>query len=221
MRDFRRYLVATTLLLSVLPAASACSSGGGGGSPASPPPTSGAVNLSQANAMLLTGAEVGAGFTAKADTAPETPLPCQAAGTLPLRQQVPPATYAARLLVDSTGNSAIKESLYSYRDPQRAARLMQLAVDGLSCRTGKLYSTTDPSASAPITISGSQDVTSELSVDGARTWTFAAQGLKGQLVVVRKGGLIITLTFETTTTTAATSLPDADAITKRAVAKVD
>jgi hypothetical protein len=57
-------------------------------------------------------------------------------------------------------------------------------------------------------------------VDGARTWTFAAQGLKGQLVVVRKGGLIITLTFETTTT-AATSPPDADAITKRAVAKVD
>jgi hypothetical protein len=177
----------------------------------------GGFTQTQAQAALLTPAQVGAGFVIAQAEADTDPLPCDPQGSAPLDVRVPPAA-EAKAEYDHGSDVALEEDVLGYADVATADRAYAAGMAGFSCTSGTLYN--DDGTTSPVTISDQTDAGSALGVENATAWTIMTSQLEGGIVIAQFGARVVALTFVATSSADTGSLPDSETISKAAIAKV-
>ncbi len=145
--------------------------------------------VSAVNAILLTPAELGKGFTKRTYTPPDPKdtsarLPC---GQVNTAAQFPNALRTGTEIVK--GNSVqFDEAVSVYLDTKTATSAFAAAVAGVSCNNGKIGTT-------PVTVISARDVTAEVGGDQARAWKLGLGPDSVVLVGVRTGLISVGFTF--------------------------
>lgn len=219
-------------MVAALTLLSACSGSGNGSnqpgtassgaSSSSTPSPSGSATLTakrgpltqaQAQAALLTAAEVGSGLRSTAVATTPQPFPCtpQAA---PPDVTVPPKATAKAAFSNGSQDTAVTEQIASYADEATAVKALRLAEKGLDCSTGTVTGQT-------VQLKGPLDVTTSFTtkVDAAGVWAVNGKGAKQSIILVKMGRRVLALSFGAATGADESSL-DATGIVNRALAKV-
>jgi hypothetical protein len=174
----------------------------------------GGLTQDEAQAAMLAASDLGAGFTAgqftKAD--PTTPEPCGQPST---QSQVPPAYEVGSEA--SNGGLEFNEDYTDYADAATASHAYDLAIQGVSCTDGAIV---DSSTTLPITLSGNQDVTSQVGGDQAEEISVKSTQFEGVLIGVKAGTGLVTFEFLDAIGTDTSTAPDPVAIAKQAMAKI-
>jgi len=225
----RRRAAGISLVVSALLVAGCSSSTTGGGATSSsstsssvPAPSSSSaaetITQAEAQAALLTPAEVGAKFAQAAYTPQDQQAPCGAGGPA-LEDAVPQTLRVGATIVSVTLKASFSEELFAYPDADHAAKALAFLEKGVTCKSGKL-----PLASGgllPVTIGAVQDVTAQLrparkavavQVDSSITKIVLAAAQLGRLMVV--------FTFAAFKSTPDSALPNPIGLAAKAVTKV-
>jgi hypothetical protein len=176
----------------------------------------GSLTQSQAEAALLTPAEVGTGFTLGQADSTKEPLPCAPKGSAPLETQVPPQVDADNEY-DQGQNVGFEEELLVYSDATTAAKAYTLGVAGFHCTSGVIYN--DDGSTTPVTITASQDDTATLGVDGATEWGIKTSTLQGGVFAIQFGSRLLVCTFVAATSVDTSTLPDVATVVEDALKK--
>lgn len=170
----------------------------------------------QAQAALLTPAEVGPGFTAGTWTAsdPKQPTPC---GTPSVDSTLPPQLQVGTVIGLASTQQALQEEIALYTAEEEATEAFQTGSTGLTCTTGTVTFT--DGSTAPIAITPAVDVTSDVGGDEATAWQLRGGGIQGVLVAVRLSGIVVTFQF-TAPDTAGDLQPDPLTVAKAGMDKI-
>lgn len=212
----------TPAATTTLPAGGAgAGSGATGTSPATTPagaphrPSQVAVGLTQAQAeaALLTRAEVGAGLAPTAPNEQTQPFPCTPE-TPPLDQVVPAPVHAAVSFTDPANSFEVTERIDNYASAATAQRALSLTERGLGCNSGSL-------GSIPVTIGAPADLSKNLTttVDKSEAWEITASSARQSYIVTKIDTQLVTLIFGETSNAAGQNV-DAAGIVQKAIAKV-
>jgi hypothetical protein len=146
----------------------------------------------QAQAALLTPAEIGPGFTAGTWMAsdPKQPTPC---GTPSADATVPPQVQVGAVSGLARTNQALQQEIGLYNDEDEAGQAFQAGSAGLTCTTGTVTFT--DGTQAPIAITPGVDVTKDVGGDRATAWQLRGGGIQGVLVAVQLSSIVVTFQF--------------------------
>ena len=114
--------------------------------------------------------------------------------------------------IDNPGNKK-SEGTYSLC----RSHAYDLAIQGVSCTDGAIV---DSSTTLPITLSGNQDVTSQVGGDQAEEISVKSTQFEGVLIGVKAGTGLVTFEFLDAIGTDTSTAPDPVAIAKQAMAKI-
>lgn len=200
----------TSSTTSGVPAGSAAPSGASSGSAAG---ASSGLTQAQAQAALLTRAEIGNGLVPTAPYDATQPFPCTP-GKAPLTQTLPAPVHAVVSYADAADDFEVTERIDNYADPARTQRALTLTENGLACTTGSL-------GSIPVTIGAPSDLSRHLTtdVDLSRAWEITGAGAAQSYIVTKIDTELVTLIFGETGE-ATTQSVDAAGIVQKAIAKV-
>lgn len=172
----------------------------------------------QANAALLTAADLGTGFSAGTYTKTNTSPPCAAAGSPSFRQATSPAVDAGATFDHATPEASLDEVIFVYPDAATAQAAFDTGKTGFACKTGTVYYTDGTKGS--VTITGPTDVSTDVGGDSAVAYQLANADVQSTQVVALVGQAIVTLSFGAASGADTTSLPNPVAVAKAAVAKI-
>lgn len=183
-------------------------------SPATSAATSGGLTEAQAQAALLTAAEVGGGFAATTSDNTDNPLPCTP-NDPPLSQQFPPAVKVQADLAGLAGNALFSEEIETYADSSTVAQVIAAGEQGLGCSTATVSGTA-------VTIDGPTDLSSaaKVPVDKAEAWTLTSSALNASLIIVQMHSVLVVYSFGAVPGTDTSKLPDSEKILDGGLAKV-
>lgn len=228
----RRFVIGVAMATAGVLGATACASSTGGhpvatgGSRGFPGPSTsssqapmgGGLTDQQAQAALLTAAEVGGGFKAQPSDNTSTPLPCDQQAP-PLDQQFQPSAKAKTDLVSPDGQAYLSEEVIGYGSTATADQALAAGEKGLSCRTATVKVNGKP---IQYRIDPVEDVTSRVgvTVDKALLWTVHTSVVTIQLVATKIGAQLVVLSFAASPKADTSKLPDQGKILKDALTKV-
>jgi hypothetical protein len=202
------------------PAGSAASTAGFPSSSAAAPSSSATsgetVTQAEANAALLTPADVGTAFTAAQFSPSSDPLPCTPSDP-PLEQQFDSTLQAGTAMATKTGDVGLSEEMRVYADPDTATQVLQAAVQGLDCKSGKLNLTGTPET---VTFSAEQDVTSDVGADSATAVQATSAKYGIVLVGAKIGRLVVLFSFLSDKSADTSKLPSPITIAKTGITKI-
>jgi hypothetical protein len=180
--------------------------------------TTGADVQAQAQAALLTAADLPAGFTDLEWTDSNDPPPCAAAGTESVDDQLPPQLVVGSLAQNDAIPAVFLQEIRLYSSEAEAANSVGLGTAGLDCPVGTVANsdgtTTDLNIAAP------QDVSADVGVDSATAWAVTSDQFVGTLVAVQLGAAVVTFQFETTPEADTTALGDPLDAVKAGIQKI-
>jgi hypothetical protein len=177
-------------------------------------PSSGGLTEAQAQAALLTAAEVGSGFVQTQTNDIDTPLPCKPDDP-PLSHQFPPA---AKVDVDfggAGGKALFSEEIETFDDAGTIAQVIAAGEKGLGCKTATVSGT-------KIAIEGPTDLTSDISVpvDKAEAWVVTSTALHASLVIVAMNTQLVVFSFTGDPSVDDSQLPDPPTLITTGLRKV-
>lgn len=178
--------------------------------------TSSTPTVAELAAHLLAPADIGAGFAAGTWKHETSPLPCTPKVPDPDITD-PPVRIAGTVLQKSDGSLALQEEVHLYADEAEANKVAGLLVKGLACPQE-----TDTSGAKPttFTITGPQDLTSELGVDDAAGWELKSDQATIDLVVARHQNGIAVFEFIGAPGADTSGLPSPVALARKGVDKL-
>jgi hypothetical protein len=172
---------------------------------------------------------VSATATATPQTPTDNPLPCAAAGSASLNQQVPATVRAGVDIVDEKLNAAVSEEYRIFPDISTAVHAQSTAKDGLACAKGVLR--TAGQADVPITLSGPDDITDQVKQDTkligvpvGTAFTFFGQTADGAQYVFAAAQIdrtLLLMTFVAGSIADESNLPDPVSILQKAIEKAN
>lgn len=171
--------------------------------------------------LLITAADVGAGFQETPYTPSKDPEPCTPKSRGTLDQQVPPQQSVGRDLVRTAAPQALfEEQIKVYADTITASKALAMAKAGLGCTKGVTYN--GDGSTSPVAISGPRDVTGALptGVDEAYDWGLQSSAAQGEAVAARIGDVLVLIQFAAVVNFDPSKLPPTGPIVARAVQKV-
>jgi hypothetical protein len=175
--------------------------------------TSSELSQAQLQQRLLTAKDIGTTFSAGTFTVNgSSPTPC---GQPNLNVQVPPTIDIGSQAIDKTSSAFFQEELSVYKDAATAAKALDLGKQGFSCTQG----TTSNGQS--FTFSPLRDVSSELGERAAFALDYQIGADSGELIAVLQGAHLVSFQFEAPTAADKSTLPDALAIAKQGLVKLD
>lgn len=171
------------------------------------------MNRVDAQAALLTQAEVGSGLQPAKNDATRTPLPCTPKDP-PLDARLPPRVQVQATFLDAAGELSFTEEIDNYGDGATVAKALALGEKGLACTKGTIRR-------LQVAIQGPFDLSKSVTatVDKVEAWSITSAAAKQSIVVAKIGVHLVALRFGATTG-ADTSAEDAAGITQRALQKV-
>jgi hypothetical protein len=184
----------------------------------SSPAPKGVLTEQQAQAALLSAAEVGGGFKAAPADSTSTPLPCDQ-NAPPLDQQFQPAAKAKADLVAPDGQAYLSEEIIGYDSAATAAQALAAGEKGLSCRTATIQVNGKP---VRYQIQPVQDVTKQVgvTVDKALLWIVHTDVVDIQLIATKIGAQLAVLSFAASPKADTSKLPDSNKLLTAALAKL-
>ncbi len=187
------------------------------GFPSSPAATGG-LTEAQAQAALLTAAEIGPGFTATAPATEDTPLPCTPNAPT-LAQRFPPQVKVQSGFAAAAGAVQFAEEIETFADEATVRRALSAGAKGLSCGTATI---TSGSTSVEVTIDGPTDLTDQLiaQVDQCALWSLSSSVIDATLIVAQIGRHLIVLSFGSAPSVDTSTLPKIETVTNDALQKV-
>jgi hypothetical protein len=202
------------------PAGSAASSAGFPSSSAAAPSSSAAggetVTQAEANAALLTPADLGSGFVAAQFSPGSDPLPCTP-NDPPLGQQFDSTLQAGTAMTTQSQDVGLSEELRVYADPDTAAQVFDAAKHGLDCKSGKLDLT---GTAETVTFSDEQDVTADVGAESAVAVQATSAKYRIVLVGCKLGRLVVLFSFLGDKGADTSKLPSPIVIAQKGVAKI-
>lgn len=186
------------------------------------PTASGGLTDQQAQAALLTAAQVGGGFKAQPANSASTPLPCDQHAP-PLDQQFQPSGKARTDLVAPDGQAYVSEEVIGYDSAATADKSLAAGEKGLSCRTATIKVSGHP---VVYQIDPVRDVTKYVTttlsvpVDKALDWTVHTSDVDFELVATKMGAQLVVLTFGASKKADTSKLPSENTIVGAALRKV-
>jgi hypothetical protein len=211
-RPAARIAVAGALVGCALGSIAACASSGGTPAPTSPSPPAG-LTTAQAQAALLTVAEIGNGLQVSDLQPQEYPLPCTP-NAKPLSKIIAPAAHATATWSDATDSIEVTETINNYGDDATVQHALDLTEAGMRCRSGQV-------GSIPVTIGKPQDLSHNIkaAVDGIEAWAVSSSASHQTVILAKIDTQLITLVFGELPGTPKNAL-DAVTIVQDAMAKV-
>lgn len=195
---------ATSASIPTTPAPSGSS--GPTGFPSSPSSSvaSGGLTAAQAQAALLTAAEVGGGFSQTQTDDTDTPLPCTPSDP-PLDQRFPPTVKVQSDFAGLGGKALFSEEIESYADDSTVEQVVSAGEQGLSCAAGKI-------SGVQVKIQGPTDLSSvvQVPVDKAEAWQLTSPDVNAALILVRMGTALAIFSFAADPSVDTTQLPDSE-----------
>ena len=188
-RPALRILAAGAVLACTVTSAVACTSSGSPAPPSSPSPTFDGLTTSQAQAALLTQAEVGNGLSVSDMKPHNYPLPCTPTAK-PLSKLVPPVAHASQTWSDKTDSIEITQTIDNYGDEKTAQHALDLTEAGMSCDSGEI-------GSVPVTIGKPQDLSKNIkaAVDSIQAWALSASTSHETVIVAKINTQLVTMVF--------------------------
>jgi hypothetical protein len=172
------------------------------------------VTKAQADAMLLTLQDVGAGFSTAQFQPSQDPLPC-APNDPPLEQQIPSTLEVGTAFIRK--GAAFGEDLRFYPDAATATSVLTKAVNGLNCPSGKLNLTGTPET---VNFGKIHDVTSAVGADKAAAVEGRTSRYDIALVGCQVGREAVLFSFLRTKSTPTSTLPNPITLVSTAVQKI-
>jgi hypothetical protein len=184
-----RILTAGAALACTLAGAAACTSSG---PPAPQTPTGGThqgLTTAQAQAALLTDAEIGNGLSTSDLTPPDYPLPCTP-NAKPLSKLVPPVAHATHTWSDKTDSIEITETINNYGDDATVEHALNLTEAGMSCDSGQI-------GSVAVSIGKPQDLSKNIkaAVDGIEAWAVTSSTSHETVILAKIDTQLVTMVF--------------------------
>jgi hypothetical protein len=201
------------------PGGSAASTAGFPSSTAATPSSSAsgeAVTQAEANAALLTPADLGTGFTAAQFSPSSDPLPCTPSDP-PLEQQFDSTIQAGTAMTTQSNDVGLSEELRVYADPDTAAQVLDAAKKGLDCKSGKLNLTGTPET---VTFEDEQDVTSDVGAESAVAVQATSAKYGIVLVGAKLGRLVVLFSFLSDKSADTSKLPNPITIAQKGITKI-
>jgi hypothetical protein len=187
-RPALRILAAGAALACALPGAAACTSSG----PPTPQTSTGkyqGLTTQQAQAALLTVAEVGNKLSISDLNPPDFPHPCTP-DAKPLSKLVPPVAHATQTWGDDTDSIEITETIDNYGDDATVGRALRLTEAGMSCHSGEI-------GSVSVTVGKPQDLSKNVkaSVDKIEAWALSSATSRETVIVAKIDTQLVSMVF--------------------------
>lgn len=197
-------------------------------SSAATPAPSESVSAADLSTALLTPADLGlTGAASQASKQTDNPLPCAAAGSKSLNQQVPATVRVGVDISDDALQIGLSEEIRLFADETTSTAAVTAAVAGLNCTSGSLID--DGGAAVPITIQPPVDIKADLAKDtkladvtitAAQVWQGTASGEDIDLVVVQLGRSVVLFSFQSGTGADTSKLPNPLTVVDDALEKI-
>ena len=170
--------------------------------PSSATVTTGALTKTQAQAALLTAADVGGGFTQTQSANSDAPLPCTP-NDPPLSQQFPPDVNVQADFTGAAGSALFSEQIETFADATGVAQVIAAGEQGLACGTATV-------GGVQVQIQGPTDLTAQIQVpvDKAEAWTVTSSQLNASLIIAQIGPQLAVFSFGAAPSVDTTKLPD-------------
>jgi hypothetical protein len=173
------------------------------------------LTKTQAQAALLTAAEVGAGFTQTQSDNSNTPLPCTP-NEPPLSTQFPPDVDVQADFTGAAGSALFSEEIQTYADAATVAQVIAAGEHGLGCGTAVV-------GGVQVQLTGPKNVAAQLQVpvDKAEVWTLASSQLNAALIITQIGPQLIVFSFGAAPSVDTSTLPDESSVVVAGLKKVN
>lgn len=183
-------------------------------SSSSQPPSTGGLSEAEAQAALLTEAEVGSGFTQTEPDDSDSPLPC-APNEPSLSEQFPADVKVQADFGGAQGKALFSEEIETYADEATLAQVISTGERGLSCPTATVGGMT-------VTIDGPTDLTTEIPVtnDKAEAWVLKSTAVNSSLIIVAIDTQLVVFSLTGDPSVDQSQLPDAQTLITKALEKV-
>jgi hypothetical protein len=184
------------------------------------------VTPDEVRSVLLTAADLSPTATSEPSKVTNNPLPCAAAGSQSLEQQVPSAARAGVDISDDTLQVGFSEEIRVFADSDTAGKALDVAEAGLNCKAGTL--TADDGTRLPIALTAPTDIKSDLlsnssisdvQITAAEGYSATSSDLDILLVIVQIDRSLLLMDFIAPTGADQSKLPDPEVIVAKAIAK--
>ena len=208
-----RILAAGAALACALAGAAACTSSSGPPAPDTSTGRQQGLTTEQAQAALLSVAEIGNKLTVSDLNPPDSPLPCTP-NAKPLSKLVPPVAHATQTWSNNTKSIEITETIDNYGDDATVERALALTETGMSCKSGEI-------GSVSVTIGKPQDLSKNIkaAVDKIEAWALSSATSRETVIVAKIDTQLVTMVFGVLPNVPRNAI-DAATIVQDAMAKV-